>query len=68
VGKDPSRTVKELENIGIRSPNAFMVFVNCIQHLETFETKWNEMEKAQNLRLKGKGVFGSDSCEMYFVV
>ena len=25
-----------------------MVFVNCIQHLETFETKWDVYEKKQD--------------------
>ncbi len=55
VGKDPSRTVKELENIDIRSPTAFMVFVNCIQHLETFETKWKKMEKERDIRIRLKG-------------
>jgi sentrin-specific protease 1 len=68
VGKDPSRTVKELENIGIRSPNAFMVFVNCIQHLETFETKWDVYEKKQDIRLKDKGRFGMSERVMLFVV
>lgn len=68
VGKDPNRTVRELETVGIRSPTAFMVFVNCIQHLEKFETKWDVMEKARDRRLILKGMFGYNSREMYFVV
>ena len=60
--------MKELENENTRSPTAFFAFVNCIQHLETFETKWKRMEEEENIRIKEKGRFGIDERVMYFVV
>jgi hypothetical protein len=68
IGKEPSRVVKELENQDIRSPNAFSVFVNCIKHLETFETKWTKLEQNEDIRLKEKKRFGIDERVMYFAV
>mmetsp|Transcript_4214 Transcript_4214/g.5918 ORF Transcript_4214/g.5918 Transcript_4214/m.5918 type:complete len:611 (-) Transcript_4214:334-2166(-) len=67
VGKDPSRIVRELEKMDIRSPTAFMVFVNCIQHLETYETKWDELERENDIGIQLKGRFGLNERTMYFV-
>eukprot|EP00986_Skeletonema_menzelii_P017430 scaffold19452_cov150-Skeletonema_menzelii.AAC.1 len=68
IGKEPSRLVKDLEKIGIRSPNALAVFVNCILHLETTETEWDRCEAAGSIKLKKKGKYGMNSRVMKFVV
>jgi len=68
VGKDPSRKVKELELQGTRSPNAWMVFLNCDKHLATTDTHWRKYEREGDARLKHKGHYGMDSRTVWYVV
>jgi len=70
VGKGPAHLVRTLELMGIRSPNAFMVFVNCMERLEQTpaQTMWKEYEKNGDAHIKNKGVYGMDSRTVWFVV
>ena len=70
VGKDCAQLIKNLELIGIRSPNAEAVFKNCYERLEKSDehTEWKGYEKEKDGRLKNKGRFGMDRRTVWFVV
>lgn len=68
VGKDPLRKVKELELQGIRSPNAWKVFLNCDKHLASTDTHWGQYESDGDARLQHKGKYGMDSRTVWYVV
>lgn len=69
VGKDLKWLITKLEADGIRSPDAFTAFVNCIE--EGYEkrygdTEWKEYKDDGDVRLKNKGTFGMDTRTVWF--
>ena len=56
----------ELRTPPIRSPNAFAVFRNCIEHGRV-TSEWRQYELANDPRLKAKKVWGVDECIFWFV-
>jgi hypothetical protein len=70
VGKDPAHLVRGLELMGIRSANAYQVFINCSRCLQRTEdeTKWKEYVRNRDYRLVQKGRFGINTRTCWFVV
>lgn len=69
VGKDLKWLITKLEADGIRSPDAFTAFTNCIE--EGYEkrygdTEWKEYKDDGDVRLKNKGTFGMDTRTVWF--
>ena len=69
VGKDPSIKVRMLEELNIRSRNAFEVFLNMSKYLasEREDSEWIKFENEKNASLRFKGRHGMDSRRCRYV-
>jgi hypothetical protein len=67
AGKDVKEELRKQELGGIRTPNAYMGFVNSVTYVEK-STTWKEHENNRDPQLKKKGKNGIDERTCFFIV